>query len=91
MIVVYPRKRVKRGVDLPGVYHDYSGRLAKTNLNRHFLAKLRRTLLWVLEIAGRWEHCLRVTLSDAGQQPSLNWSMLTRDGPQVDWVLADWR
>ena len=28
MIVVYPRKIVKRGFDLTGVYRDYSGRIS---------------------------------------------------------------
>ena len=32
MIVVYPRERVKRGFDLPGVYHDYSGRFSRWNI-----------------------------------------------------------
>ena len=42
MIVVYPRKIVKRGFDLPGVYHDYSGRISGWNILCLFPANARR-------------------------------------------------
>jgi len=38
-----PPEGNKSVFDRPGVYHDYSGRLASTNPNSHLPATLRRT------------------------------------------------
>ncbi len=49
VIVGYPRKRVKRGFDLPGVTHDYSGRISGWNILWRFRANARRAFFYACD------------------------------------------